>query len=200
MDKEKVKSFFKKNKKIILGGCAVVLGVGIFVGVMRSSDGEEITKVSTTFKGFIEKAELNVTRFNYNVVAKKCRDEDKKCDKTSNDISEFEHVVACKGILVVKFDVKDIGYEMKDDKVIIDIPEPRIEKVEGVNVNSLNGDKHPASSLPEVMQLCEEEIKRRGAEDKILIETSQNQAKVVLESFYKQLKNNNGEYYEVEFK
>ena len=200
MDKEKVKSFFKKNKKIILGGCAVALGVGVLVGVINSSDGEEITKVSTTFEGFIEKADLNVATFKYNVIAKKCKDNDKKCNKSSNDISDFEHVVACRGSLVVKYAVDEINYEKKDGKIIIDLPEPKIDKVEGVEVNSLNGDEHPASALPEVMKLCEEEIKSRGAADKKLIESSQNQAKVVLESFYKQLKNNNGEYYEIEFK
>lgn len=79
MDKEKVKSFFKKNKKIILGGCAVVLGVGIFVGVMRSSDGSVSMKFKSSLDNLQESYDLETVTYTYDIIAKKCNN-DKKCN------------------------------------------------------------------------------------------------------------------------
>ncbi|MBQ7789844.1 MAG: DUF4230 domain-containing protein [Bacilli bacterium] len=199
MDKEKIKKFFKKNKKVILIGCGIALGVSVIIGVLSSSEGDEITKVSSTFEGFVEKAELNVATFNYNVIAKKCKDGDKKCDKKSNDISDFEHVVSCKGKVVVKYQVEDIKYKHEGGKVFITMPKPIVDTVEDVKVNSLNGGDHPASSLPKVIELCKNEIRERSSNDEQLIETSQNQATVVLKSFYEQLEKINGDSYEIIF-
>ncbi|UKI58901.1 MAG: hypothetical protein L6V81_00935 [Clostridium sp.] len=53
------------------------------------------------------------------------------------------------------------------------------------SVKFLNGSEVPADELPAARKLCQETVKTRSEEDNKLLPAAKEQAKIVLEEFYK---------------
>ena len=68
-----------------------------------NKEGQIKMKVKSTLEKVVEKSDLETVTITYNVIAKKCKDEE-NCDKKSNNISDFQYVVSCKGSFVVGID------------------------------------------------------------------------------------------------
>ena len=153
-----------------------------------NKEGQIKMKVKSTFEKVVEKSDLETVTITYNVIAKKCKDEE-NCDKKSNDISNFQYVVSCKGSIVAGIDFQKIKVDVdnKNKKVVVKIPDATI--IDEPNINSikfLNGNELSASELPNARKLCQETVKEKSEVDQKLIPAAKEQSKFVLEEFYNQ--------------
>ena len=183
MDKEKVKSFFEKNKKIILGGCAVVLGVGIFVGVMMSSDGSVSMKFKSSLDNLQESSDLETVTYRYDIIAKKCNN-DKKCNMKSNNIKDFEFVVSCESSITASIKFDNIKVHENDKKLIVTLPkadlgDPVIDSVNFLNVV-------PGEKFESARKICAEEVKKRSLSDIEFNEAIKDHTADVIKNYFEQ--------------
>ena len=153
-----------------------------------NKEGQIKMKVKSTLEKVVEKSDLETVTITYNVIAKKCKDEE-NCDKKSNNISDFQYVVSCKGSIVAGIDFQKIKVDVdeKDKKVIVKVPDATI--IDEPNIHSikfLNGNELSASELPNARKLCQETVKEKSELDQKLIPAAKEQSRVVLEEFYNQ--------------
>lgn len=153
-----------------------------------NKEGQIKMQVKSTLEKVVEKSDLETVTITYNVIAKKCKDEE-NCDKKSNNISDFQYVVSCKGSIVAGIDFQKIKVEVdeKDKKVIVKVPDATI--IDEPNIHSikfLNGNELSASELPNARKLCQETVKEKSELDQKLIPAAKEQSRVVLEEFYNQ--------------
>ena len=98
--KEKENNLIKSNNKIktlVFGILAVIAVLVVFLSITNKKGNIE-TKVKSMLDKVVEKIDLETATFNYNVIAKQCKKEE-KCNKESNNIDDFEYVVSCKGTI-----------------------------------------------------------------------------------------------------
>ena len=153
-----------------------------------NKEGQIKMKVKSTLEKVVEKSDLETVTITYNVIAKKCKDEE-NCDKGSNNINDFQYVVSCKGSIVAGIDFQKIKVDVdyKNKKVIVKVPEATI--IDEPNIHSikfLNGNELSASELPNARKLCQETVKEKSELDQKLIPAAKEQSRVVLEEFYNQ--------------
>lgn len=153
-----------------------------------NKEGQIKMKVKSTLEKVVEKSDLETVTITYNVIAKKCKDEE-NCDKKSNNISDFQYVVSCKGSIAAGIDFQKIKVDVdeKDKKVIVKVPDATI--IDEPNIHSikfLNGNELSASELPNARKLCQETVKEKSELDQKLIPAAKEQSRVVLEEFYNQ--------------
>ena len=138
-------------------------------------------------KLIVEKSDLETINVTYNIIAKQCKKND--CDKKSNNIDDYKYVVSCKGTITAGINFKDvkIDEDIKNKKIIVTVPEATLtgEPIIG-SVKFLNGEDVSADELPNARKLCQEETKAKSEKDDKLIPAAKEQAKIVLEEFYKQ--------------
>jgi hypothetical protein len=200
--KEKVKK--SKRKFIIMLVFILIIISGILIDVfdITSKEGKITTNVKSSLEKIAEKSDLETVNFTYNVIAKKCKDEE-NCDIESNKMSNFKYVVSCKGKITAGLDFKEITIDVdkKNKKIVITLPETSITSEPSISsIQFINGDELPADILPEARKLCQETIKNKSNEDEQLLQTAKNQAEEVLEEYYKQWIKSYNSSYEIEFK
>ena len=72
-------------------------------------------------------------------------------------------------------------------KIIVTVPEATLTGEPTIgSVKFLNGEDVSADELPNARKLCQEETKAKSEKDDKLIPAAKEQAKTVLEEFYKQ--------------
>jgi hypothetical protein len=193
----------KGNSKIIIliFVLLIICVISIYVFANTSKAGKITTNVKSSLEKIVEKSNLETVNFTYNVIAKKCKDEE-NCDLESNKMSNFEYVVSCKGKITAGIDFNQIKIteEKKSKKIVITLPESSITSDPSISsIQFINGDELPADILPEARKLCQETIKSKSGEDEQLLKTAKNQAEVVLEEYYKQWIKSYDSSYEIEF-
>lgn len=178
--KEKKKSLF-----LIIGIVVIVI---LVILLMSNKNGNVEFKVKSSLERLDEKSDLETVNYTYNVVAKQCK-KNEKCDKSSNDIDDFEYVVSCKGTVTAGIEFKDINVDVnKDNKtILITLPEATIKDTSVVSRKFLNGEDLPASELVNAEKLCAKTILEKSKKDKEILKTAKEQAQVVVEGFYSQL-------------
>ncbi len=180
-------NFFRKKIILILLILVIVL-VAIILLLTSRKDNQIEIKVKSSLEKIVEKSDLETINIVYNVIAKKCKDE-ATCDKTSNNIDNFEYVVSCKGTVTAGIDFSKVKITVleSEKKIIIEMPEAAMQGEPNIgSIKFLNGDEVPASKLPEARKLCQEVALDKSETDDKLIPFAKDQAKVVLEEFYKQ--------------
>ena len=190
------------NNKIIFLVIIVIIIIIISSFVLTSGQGSVKTHIKTTLDNIVEKSDLETANITYNIIAKKCKD-DKKCDKTSNNIDDFEYVVSCKGTITAGIDFKKIDIEVdeKNKKILIKMPEATIKGEPNIgSIKFLNGKDLEASKLPDARILCQETVKEKSEKDNKLIPAAKEQARVVLEEFYGQWIKSYNSSYKIEVK
>lgn len=194
----------KKSKKInikLLAYIFAILLVLIVILIATNKEGSKSIKIKSTLDDMVKKSEIQTAIFTYNVIAKKCKNE-KNCDKKSNNIDNFEYVVSCKGTITAGIEVENIKIKVDEEnkKLIITVPEAKIKEKNILSRTFLNGDDLEADKLPEATKLCEDTLAEKANKDKKLLPAAQEQAKVVLKSYYEQWLNALGEEYTIEMK
>lgn len=172
-------------KRLIL---IIIIVVIVFFLINTYSNGGNIeTKAKISLDKIVEKSDLETANITYNVIGKKCKNE-KKCDLNSNKMSNFEYVVSCKGTLTAGIDFSKVKIDIDNNNKILKIEMPEVtlkgEPTIG-SVKFLNGSDVPADELPAARKLCQETVKTRSEEDNKLLPAAKEQARIVLEEFYK---------------
>lgn len=189
-----------KTKLVIIISitCLIVLTLNLIV---FNKEGNIEVKVKSSLDRLVEKSDLETASFTYNVIAKKCKDEE-KCVKESNNINDFEYVISCKGTITAGIEFKNIKIDVdkKNKKLIVKIPEAGIKDINVVSLKFLNGEDLPASELANARKLCKETINEKSEKDNKLLPAAKEQAEVVLKSFYEQWLKSFDEEYKVEVK
>ena len=176
------------NYKLLVPLLLICITLFIIFFTRLNKEGQIKMKVKSTLEKVVEKSDLETVTITYNVIAKKCKDEE-NCDKKSNNISDFQYVVSCKGSIVAGIDFQKIKVDVdeKDKKVIVKVPDATI--IDEPNIHSikfLNGNELSASELPNARKLCQETVKEKSEMDQKLIPAAKEQSRVVLEEFYNQ--------------
>lgn len=188
-EEEKKENTKEKNRKNIKGFLIIIIVILVGVILILTNKESQIEiKVKSTLEKVVEKSDLETVNIIYNVIAKKCKDET-KCDKSSNNIDDFEYVVSCKGTITAGIDFKKVKVDVnkKDKKLIVEMPEATIKGEPNIgSIKFLNGDEVPASELPNARKLCQETTIEKSEADGKLIPAAKEQARLVLEEFYKQ--------------
>lgn len=172
-------------KRLIL---IIIIVVIVFFLINTYSNGGNIeTKAKISLDKIVEKSDLETANITYNVIGKKCKNE-KKCNLNSNKMSNFEYVVSCKGTLTAGIDFSKVKIDIDNNNKILKIEMPEVtlkgEPTIG-SVKFLNGSDVPADELPAARKLCQETVKTRSEEDNKLLPAAKEQARIVLEEFYK---------------
>ncbi len=172
-------------KQLIL--IILILAIVFFLINTYSNGGNIETKAKISLDKIVEKSDLETANITYNVIGKKCKNE-KKCDLNSNKMSNFEYVVSCKGTLTAGIDFSKVKIDINNNNKILKIEMPEVtlkgEPTIG-SVKFLNGSEVPADELPAARKLCQETVKTRSEEDNKLLPAAKEQARIVLEEFYK---------------
>ena len=183
--KKEKKGLVKKILSIVLI-VLVISGTGIFFFTNKKEKIE--VKVKSTLDKIVEKSDLETVNITYNVIAKKCKKEE-ECDKSSNNINDFQYVVSCKGTITAGIDFKDVEIEVnkKEKKVIVNVPDATIKGEPNIgSIKFLNGNEVDAQELPNARKLCQETTMEKSEQDNKLIPAAKEQARVVLEEFYRE--------------
>lgn len=188
-EKERKNNLIKlndKNKVLVFGILAVIVLLAVILTITNKKGDVEI-KTKSMLDKVVEKIDLETATFNYNVIAKQCKKEE-KCNKESNNIDDFEYVVSCTGTVTVgiKDKMPKVKVDEKNKKLIIEVPEAEVTEINVVSLKFLNGEDIPANELPNARNLCQETIKEKSKKDEKLIPAAKEQAEVVLKSFYEQ--------------
>jgi hypothetical protein len=199
--KEKKKGF--KFRSIFLLILIILVIILIIIGLFKftSKKGKITVNIKSSLEKIVEKSDLETATFTYNLVAKKCKD-DNNCDIESNKMANFKYVVSCKGSVTAGLDFSKIiiKEDKSNKKIIVTLPDTAItSKAEISTINFINGDDLPADTIPEARKLCQETIENKSNEDDKLLETAKNQAEIVLEEYYKQWIKTYDSSYKVEF-
>ena len=130
---------------------------------------------------------LPFAHYNFNVIAKQCKD-NKKCDKASNEIDQFEYVVSCKASITGKIDFNKVKINVDEEnkKVLITTPEVMLKDPVIASTKFLNGKDVDADELPNARKLCMETAKEKSENDDKIIPAAKDQAIVVLDQYYSQ--------------
>ena len=167
---------------------AIILIIIICIFIVPSKDGQMKLKIKSSLESIVEKSDLETVNITYNVIAKKCKD-DNDCDLSSNNIDDFKYVVSCKGTITagIDFSKVKIDVDSKNKKVVVKMPDAAITGEPTIgSVKFLNGDEVSASELPNARKLCQEVTKEKSEKDGKLMPAAKEQSRVVLEAFYKQ--------------
>lgn len=210
MENEEIKNDVRKNvkkKRSILKTLLSVLIIVVIVAlvitfIIPNKEGNIELKVKSTLDKVVEKSDLETVNITYNVIAKKCKDEN-NCDLKSNNIEDFVYVVSCKGTITAGIDFNDVKITIDKDnkKVIILLPDAKITDEPNItSIKFLNGNDMPADELPNARKLCQETTLEKSKSDNNLIPAAKDQAVVVLEQFYKQWIKAFDDSYQVEIK
>ena len=197
MEKEKMENEGKKEivrkkgsklKVFLLLLVLVIIVIFVKKFIISGGKGNIDLKVKSTLEKVVEKSDLETVNITYNVIAKKCKDED-NCDLTSNSIEDFAYVVSCKGTIAAGIDFNNVDISIDEDnkKVIIVLPDAKITDEPNItSIKFLNGNDLPAEELPNARKLCQETTLEKSENDDKLLPAAKEQAIVVLEQFYKQ--------------
>lgn len=179
----------KTNKSLFFKILLVFVIILILFILFYNKKGDIEVELKSSLTKLVEKNDLETASIVYNVIAKKCKDNE-TCDVTSNNINDFEYVVSCKGTLKAGIDFNNVKIELdkKNKKLIVEIPDATIIGEPNINphMEYLKGDEVPASKLPEVLRLCQETTLAKSQADNQLIPAAKKQATIVLEEFYRQ--------------
>ncbi len=183
---EEKKEQGKKNNKLIIV-LVVVIALLILFFVIPNKEGRIKNSVKSSLVKLVEKSDLETVNFNYNVIAKKCKNEE-KCDLSSNNIKDFEYVLSCTGTVTagMDFDNVKIDADKQNKKIVITMPDSKITEVNVKSLKFLNGEDVSASELPDARSLCKKTIEEKSSADDKLLPAAKEQAEVVLQSFYEQ--------------
>ena len=200
-----VKEIIKEKIKYNKGPFIILLIIIIILIALLMPSKKKSIKVSvrSTLETLVEKSDLETVNITYNVIAKKCKDDNSECDKKSNDISDFKYVVSCKGTITAGIDFENVKIDVdtKNKKLIVTMPEATIKGEPNIgSIKFLNGGDVPADELPNARVLCQETTKQKSEEDNKLIPAAKEQARIVLEEFYKQWIKAYDSSYQVEIK
>ena len=190
----------KKSKFILIS--VTILIVIIIILLLGNGKRTIKTHIKSTLTKLVEKSDLETATIMYNVIAKKCNDEE-KCDLNSNNINDFKYVASCQGSVIASIDFKHVSIDVddKNKKVIIKIPDATIKENIYTGIPKLlNGEILRMDILPEAKKLCKKTIKEKSDKDKKLIQAAKDQAIVVLKEFYDQLIKGYDASYTVEVK
>ncbi len=183
---EKKKDNILKKKNIL-----IIILVAIIVAIIlifTSKEARIEINIKSTLERIVEKSDLETVNMNYNIISKKCKDEN-NCDKKSNNIDDFEYVVSCKATVTAGIDFSKVKVDVdsKNKKLLVEIPDATIKGEPNIiSVKFLNGDDLPADALTDGRKLCQEDVLERSKKDEKLMPLAKDQARVVLEGFYKQ--------------
>jgi len=191
VEQEKKEEKHQKIKNPLKELCLILLSL-IFVALISvilvlNKEGKITEKVKTSLDKIVEKSDLETINVTYNIIAKQCKKND--CDKKSNNIDDYKYVVSCKGTITAGINFKDvkIDEDIKNKKIIVTVPEATLTGEPTIgSVKFLNGEDVSADELPNARKLCQEETKEKSEKDDKLIPAAKEQAKTVLEEFYKQ--------------
>lgn len=175
------------SKIIVMAAIILVVGVVILL-VNGSKEGNIKSNAKISLDKIVEKSDLETANITYNVIAKKCKNEE-ECDLNSNNITDFKYVVSCKGTITAGIDFSKIKIEQidKEKKLIITMPEATLKGEPTIgSTKFLNGTDISANELPEARKLCQETVKEKSEKDNKLLPAAKEQARVVLEEFYTQ--------------
>lgn len=175
------------SKIIVMAALILVVGVVILL-VNGSKEGNIKSNAKISLDKIVEKSDLETANITYNVIAKKCKNEE-ECDLNSNNITDFKYVVSCKGTITAGIDFSKIKIEQidKEKKLIITMPEATLKGEPTIgSTKFLNGTDISANELPEARKLCQETVKEKSEKDNKLLPAAKEQARVVLEEFYTQ--------------
>lgn len=198
--KEELKKKERKSKKTI-AILIVIIIVLVAIFVIPSKEGVTRTSVKSSFNKIEESSDLETVNFTYNVIAKKCEDKN-NCDKTSNDIDDFEYVISCEGTVTagIDFDKVKIDVDKNNKKLILTLPESSIKDVNVGSLSFLNGEDVPATEFPNARKLCLETTKEKSNSDEDLLPAAKEQAAEVIKSYYEQWVKAFDQEYKVEVK
>lgn len=177
-----------KNKFSILIVVIVILVIGVIGGsFLNSKEGKTRNVVKSSLDKIVEKSDLETVSFTYNVIAKKCKD-DNNCDTKSNDINHFKYVVSCKGTITAGIDFSKVKIDVDNRKklITISIPEATLENSPSISTVRFLNDDVQADELPNARSLCTDTIKSKSESDEKFLPAAKEQARVVLENFYSQ--------------
>lgn len=191
VEQEKKEVKHQKIKYPLKALCVILLSL-IFIALISvilvlNKEGKITEKVKTSLDKIVEKSDLETINVTYNIIAKQCKKND--CDKKSNNIDDYKYVVSCKGTITAGINFKDvkIDEDIKNKKIIVTVPEATLTGEPTIgSVKFLNGEDVSADELPNARKLCQEETKAKSETDDKLIPAAKEQAKTVLEEFYKQ--------------
>ncbi len=204
VEKEKTTEVSKKNNKKgkLLIFIIIIVLILIVLFTIPNKKGQIEIKVKSSLDKVVEKSDLETVNISYNVIAKKCKNED-DCNTKSNDINDFKYVVSCKGTITAGIDFKDVKIDIdsKNKKIIVKVPEATIKGEPNIgSIKFLNGNEISADELPEARKLCQETTLIKSNEDNKLLPAAKEQAIIVLEEFYNQWIKAYDSSYEVEVK
>lgn len=182
----------QKNSSIlskIIAMSAIILVAGVVILLVNGSkEGNIKSNAKISLDKIVEKSDLETANITYNVIAKKCKNEE-ECDLNSNNITDFKYVVSCKGTITAGIDFSKIKIEQidKEKRLIITMPEATLKGEPTIgSTKFLNGTDISANELPEARKLCQETVKEKSEKDNKLLPAAKEQARVVLEEFYTQ--------------
>ena len=176
-----------KIRKLFLIIPIVIILIIIIMFIIPINDKEISINVKSSLERIVEKSNLETITVTYNVIAKKCKKDN--CDKTSNDIDNYEYVASCKTTITngIDFSKVNIKVNEKKKKIVIEIPDAKIIDTPNLgSIKFLNGKDIPADKLPEARELCQNTALEKSKKDENLILEAKEQARIVLEEFYKQ--------------
>ena len=186
---EKENNTIKSNNKnkVLIFGILTVIALVVVVLTITNKKGNIEIKAKSKLDKVVEKIDLETATFNYNVIAKQCK-KDEKCNKESNNIDDFEYVVSCTGTVTagIKDKIPKVEVDKKNKKLIIEVPEAEVTEVNVGSLKFLNGEDIPAIEFPNARKLCQDTIEEKSKKDENLIPAAKEQAEVVLKSFYEQ--------------
>ena len=200
-NKKVIVNIKEKKSKFILISVTILI---VIIIILSLGNGKRTIKthIKSTLTKLVEKSDLETATIMYNVIAKKCNDEE-KCDLNSNNINDFKYVASCQGSVIASIDFKQVSIDVddKNKKVIIKIPDATIKENIYTGIPKLlNVENLTMDILPEAKKLCKKTIKEKSDKDKKLIQAAKDQAIVVLKEFYDQLIKGYDASYTVEVK
>lgn len=176
--------FQKKLLSIVM----IIVGIIIIVLlIVFNKEGETRTTIKSTLDRVVQKSDLETVNFTYNVIAKKCKNNE-ECNLNSNNIDDFEYVISCEGTITSGIEFKDVKIDLNKNskKLIVTLPDAKVKEINVGTLKYINGDKMPADELPNAIELCRKTIESKSHIDENLLPAAKEQAGVVLKSLYEQ--------------
>ena len=176
--------FQKKLLSIVM----IIVGIIIIVLlIVFNKEGETRTTIKSTLDRVVQKSDLETVNFTYNVIAKKCKNNE-ECNLNSNNIDDFEYVISCEGTITSGIEFKDVKIDLNKNskKLIVTLPDAKVKEINIGTLKYINGDKMPADELPNAIELCRKTIESKSHIDENLLPAAKEQAGIVLKSLYEQ--------------
>ena len=153
---------FSIKTKIIILLVIVISIMGCFILLTSGGEREIIITAKSTLEKIVEVDKLQTVEYTYDAVVGKCKKED--C-KNSNKLNDYEYFVNYKGTVTAGIEFEKIKFDVKDNKVIITLPEVKILKYtvkdDKTNMDFIfSSDKYnQANKLAEIEKLAEADLK-----------------------------------------